>query len=227
MTQNEPAPDQFGHSSQAPHGTGGQPPSTPGGPVPPSYDDATQQMPPLGDGPAPADPYGQPQASGHPQPAGPPPPSGQPGAGPQPGYAPQGGYQGTPPPGYGGPGGGPGFPPPGNPGGSGAPSEPGLFDLTLATPVAPRIAKLGLIALWVMGGLTALSGLVGFIGAAVVGAGPWGGGGTMILGAFVEMVLAFAVAVVIVVLGRMLIELTLSVIAGREEAKQKGADAAE
>src|SRR5690625_3712598 len=227
MTQQQPPPDQFGHSSQAPQGSpgspqdgGGQAPASQGGYVPPAPHDATQQMPPPGQpaqgGYYDQPPTGQPQSGGERQPGGQP----QPGGPPQPGYAPQAGYQGPPQPNYGGPAGGPGFPPSGGPGGPGAPSEPGLFDLTLATPVAPRIAKLGLIALWALGGLTALSGLVGFITTVVVGVGPWGGGGAMVFGALVEMILAFALAAVIVVMCRLLGGLGLAVIARRADANQ-------
>lgn len=134
---------------------------------------------------------------------------------------PQGGpYAGGPQPGYGGPPPGQGYQPQG-PAAPQQPSKPGLFDLSFTSPVAPRIAKLGLIALWVFAGLTALAGLAGFISAATLDVGPWGGGGGMVFAALVEMLASFALAVAIVVLGRMGIELVLAVVEGREEARKK------
>ncbi|MGC0251681.1 DUF4282 domain-containing protein [Pseudactinotalea sp. Z1748] len=141
--------------------------------------------------------------------------------------APQGGHgtvqhgygapQGGPPqPGSGAPHGAPGYPQPGTPLTASA-SGPGLFDLTFATPLAPRIARLGFILLWILGGLIALSGLVEFIQVAVA-MSMYGGGWTVAV-YFVNLLVAIAIALALVVLGRMGIELALAVVAGRERDK--------
>ncbi|MGC0271813.1 DUF4282 domain-containing protein [Pseudactinotalea sp. Z1739] len=141
--------------------------------------------------------------------------------------APQGGYgtpqrgygapQGGPPqPGSGAPHGAPGYPQPGTPL-TGSASGPGLFDLTFATPLAPRIARLGFISLCILGGLIALSGLVEFIQVAVA-TSMYGGGWTVAV-YFVNLLVTIAIAVALVVLGRMGIELVLAVVAGHERDK--------
>lgn len=96
-------------------------------------------------------------------------------------------------------------------------SGPSLFDLTFTTPLAPRIARLGFISLWILGGLIALSGLVEFIQVAVA-MSMYGGGWTVAV-YFVNLLVAIAIALALVVLGRMGIELALAVVAGRDRDK--------
>src|SRR5699024_8706155 len=153
------------------------------------------------DAPAPG-PTGGPGA-----PAGGPPAHGGYGA-PPPGYGgPQGGYGGThggyggAQGGYGGPQGGPASPPQG-PGDRVAPAGPGLVDLSFAAALAARIAELGMIALGVVGGLIAVSGLVGFITTAISGSA-YGFTGTMVVNSFMDLLVAQATGLVLVVLGRL------------------------
>lgn len=227
MSQYQP-PAQFGQSSAAPHGGAGQ------GPGAPQHEGARPQPQPGQQGPGGQHPQGgapgqQPQfgaSSGAPaqQPqyggasAAQQPPqafaggSGAPGQ--QQGAAPQqppAGYPGGyPQGGYGGP--------PQSQSQPQRPAEPGLFDLTFAKPIAPRIAKLGLICLWVVAGAIAVSGLTTFIWVASQPSIPGAGGGMFFVSALFDFLVTLAIAFGIVVLGRIAIESALAVIDSKKAA---------
>ncbi|HLS13594.1 MAG TPA: DUF4282 domain-containing protein [Beutenbergiaceae bacterium] len=110
------------------------------------------------------------------------------------------------PPGFGGPGGAPYGGPP-------APSGPGLFDLSFARPAAPMIAKLGLIGLWILGGFKVGGALVTFIWMVADGnPNTW-----MVMQALGHVLMSAAIALVLIVLGRMFIELVLSQVRTEEK----------
>lgn len=171
----------------------------------------SQYQPPQQGGPAPQpSPFGPPQQQGF---------------GPQGGQPPQGYGQQQPPFGQasygqqpaGYPGQQPGYPAP--------PAEPGLFDTSFEKPTTAKVAKTAYVAVIVLAGALALVGLFEAIRWFASAAGQYGTGAGGVLSGVGALVLYPALGLVVLTIGRLVIENFVQAHRARERAAKASGDA--
>lgn len=98
------------------------------------------------------------------------------------------------------------------------PAEPGLFDTTFATPITPKVAKLGYVAIIVTAGALVLYGLVSAISSFSLG-GLYGGASYVLIG-IGQLVFFPAAGFTVLTLGRLAIEFFLETHKARAAAAE-------